>query len=128
MGKRDSYAMVADDDPHWLRFWSVYPRRDAKQDARKAWAQVKPTEEQIVRMEQALAWQRPQWAQDSYKFCPLPATYLRGRRWDDERPGSRGMEQIGSAVRCWYGHQPPCSSSSECRDKFFREARAARQG
>ena len=33
----------------------------------------------------------------------------------------------GYGVRCWYGHEPPCATSSECRDKFFGEAREARQ-
>ena len=78
-----SRSMVPDDDPHWRRFWEVYPRRDAKLDARKAWAQLSPDEATVDAIIHALGWQRQtdQWRRG---FVPLPASYLRGRRWEDE--------------------------------------------
>ena len=76
--------MVPDDDSGWVRFWECYPRREAKLDARKAWAQLGPSSELVDQIIQALGWQRQsdQWLRG---FIPLPATYLRGRRFDDER-------------------------------------------
>lgn len=77
--------MVPENDPNWLRFWEVYPRRQAKLDARKAWAQLNPDEALVDCIIQALGWQRQtkQWLEG---FIPLPASYLRGRRWEDEPP------------------------------------------
>ena len=67
-------------------FWQAYPRHDAKQDALKAWRQVEPDKTTMARMLEALNWQRtqPGWLKDSGRFIPLAATWLRGRRWEDE--------------------------------------------
>lgn len=62
-------------------FWEVYPRREAKKAATKAWNAIKPDEVDLilanVKTRKANGWQDPQ-------FIPLPATYLNGRRWEDE--------------------------------------------
>ncbi len=70
----------------FAKFYSAYPNHKAKQDALKAWLQVAPALEAVLA---ALAWQRKQedWTKEGGKFVPLPATYLRGRRWEDEKPG-----------------------------------------
>jgi hypothetical protein len=67
----------------FLAFWALYPRREAKGDAWKAWEQVRPP---IEAVRAALTWQvkRPQWLEGP-AFIPLPATWLRARRWEDER-------------------------------------------
>lgn len=67
-------------------FWICYARHEAKKDARKAWDQIHPAlyPEIIVA---ALKW-RVAWAglgRDTEKI-PLPATWLRGERWEDELP------------------------------------------
>lgn len=68
-------------------FWEAYPRHEAKKDARKAWGQVNPSEETLGKILAALEWQKQcdQWLRG---YIPLPATYLRGERWEDE-PMSR---------------------------------------
>lgn len=71
-------------------FWDRYPRRDAKKDAMKAWGQVvkdDPTLE--AQIQAALDWQIPLWDERERQFIPLPATYLRGERWTDEKPTPR---------------------------------------
>ena len=82
---RQTVFLVPDDDPDWLRFWAVYPLRVSKKDARKAWAQLSPSSELIARILEALAWQVPMWASQSYGI-PYPGTYIRTERWEDERP------------------------------------------
>jgi hypothetical protein len=77
--------MVADDDPHFMRFWAIYPHHIAKQDARKAWAQLSPTTELVDRMIEALTWQVALWAKQGYG-TPYPASWLRAERWTDEPP------------------------------------------
>jgi hypothetical protein len=64
------------------KFWPAYPWKSAKKDARKAWAQtaaVRPSIEAILTAISAAKESR-QWREG---FVPLPATWLRGERWDD---------------------------------------------
>ena len=77
--------LVPANDLSWVRFWTVYPRREAKLDARKAWAQLAPDAALVDTIIQALGWQRQT---DGWQrgFIPLAASYLRGRRFEDERP------------------------------------------
>lgn len=88
MGRRDKKAMVDENDPQWCRFWNAFPRRCAKKDARVAWAQLAPTAQQVDLMVAALAWQMTseQWTRDGGRYIPYPASYLRGRRFEDEPP------------------------------------------
>jgi hypothetical protein len=67
-------------------FWKAYPRHVDKQKARKAWAKLRPPPLKAIL--DALTWQRelPDWRKDHGDFVPYPATYLNGRRWEDERP------------------------------------------
>ena len=65
------------------RFWSVYPRRHAKRDAMKAWAQLNPDPELVETIVEhiQLRVKSRQWREG---FIPLPATFIRGERWEDE--------------------------------------------
>ena len=99
MGKYHKVVIIAADDPGWTRFWECYPRREAKLDARKAWAQLNPDAELVDAIIQALGWQRQYWAKkgDWYE-PPLPATYLRNRRFEDEPPARSAMRQMSKAA------------------------------
>jgi hypothetical protein len=70
------------------RFWNAHPRKQKKGDAKKAWAQIRPSDSLVERMIDTLAWQvrQPQWLKDDGQFIPLPATWLRSEQWDDEPP------------------------------------------
>jgi len=67
-------------------FWKAYPRRIDKKKAQRAWAKLRPPPLKAIL--DALTWQRdlPDWRKDHGDFVPYPATYLNGRRWEDERP------------------------------------------
>ena len=67
-------------------FWKAYPRHVDKQKARKAWAKLRPPPLKAIL--DALTWQRdlPDWRKEHGGFVPYPATYLNGRRWEDEPP------------------------------------------
>ena len=68
------------------KFWSEYPRRVNKQAARKAFDKLKPTDELLATMTAAIAKQKlsDQWTKDGGQFIPHPATWLNGKRWEDE--------------------------------------------
>lgn len=67
------------------RFWSLYPKKLAKGDARKAWAQTEAIRPDIDTVVKAILAQRrtDQWMRDGGQFIPYPATWLRAERWDD---------------------------------------------
>lgn len=91
----------------FLTFWETYPRKKSRVDATKAWRQVKPingTVELIVaditRRLQTGEWST---AKDRLAYIPYPATYLRGRQWQDEpedlsRPGASGRGPSAQSV------------------------------
>ena len=66
------------------KFWSVYPRHEGKQNALKAFTKLKPDEQLLETMVNAIVKQKQtsQWADPQY--IPYPATWLNGRRWEDE--------------------------------------------
>ena len=79
-------AMVArvKHDLRFDDFWSAWPVKKAKQAARKRWASMKldPIADKIIenvkfRVESDVGWQDP-------KYIPHAATFLNGRRWEDE--------------------------------------------
>lgn len=106
------------EDPDFVRFWDAYPRRVAKKEARKAWAQLKPDAELVERILDALEWQQfqPAWCDNGGKFVPHPATWLRGERWADE-----GAKLLHADPR---GHFPPCRTHTECNRKLEQEIEA----
>ena len=67
-------------------FWDVWPKRCAKADARKAWAQTKDIRPELTNLLNAVkaACKTESWMKDGGKYIPHPATWLRGERWDDE--------------------------------------------
>jgi hypothetical protein len=71
-------------DEGFAKFWSAYPRKQAKAEAAKAWKSQKlaPLADLIVadvtrRRLDDCQWRDPQ-------YIPHPTTYLRQRRWEDE--------------------------------------------
>lgn len=74
--------------PDFDAFWSAYPRKDKKADALKAFAKLAPDAsllaDMVARVE--LLKQTDDWMKDAGQFIPLAASWLNGRRWEDEAP------------------------------------------
>lgn len=73
-------------DDDFEAFWSLYPKKKSKGDARKAWKQLKPsatTIRAIMAKLQELIGSRD-WKRDNGQFIPYPATWLRAEGWNDE--------------------------------------------
>lgn len=67
-------------------FWDLYPRKEARKDAMKAWGQV-VTPDIIPTVLAALVDWRRVWAhRGDHRFTPLAASWLRGERFYDELP------------------------------------------
>jgi hypothetical protein len=67
-------------------FWKAYPKKEAKKDAEQAWSKV---DAPVAVLLAAIAAKRTteDWTKAKGQFVPLPATWLRGRRWEDSPPG-----------------------------------------
>lgn len=68
------------------QFWAAYPKKVAKADARKAWAQTKDLRPALPVLLNAIQanCKTESWMKQGGTFIPYPATWLRGERWDDE--------------------------------------------
>lgn len=86
---KNSRSSASDD--HALRvgftlFWEAYPRKVAKQAAWKAFRALRPSGPLLETLIRAVYIQAESdaWRRDGGKFVPHCATWLRGRRWEDE--------------------------------------------
>ena len=70
-------------DSSFDAFWNAYPKKVGKQDAKKAFKNVKvPLDTLLTAIEQQK--RGSQWTRDNGQYIPNPATWLRQGRWDDE--------------------------------------------
>ncbi len=67
-------------------FWSAYPKKKSKGDARKAWKKLRPCTELRIRILRAIEEQKDSadWKRQGGQFVPHPATWLNGENWNDE--------------------------------------------
>lgn len=67
-------------------FYDAYPKHEGKEDAKKAWSEIdpEPNDTFLEKVLNTIHAFMPKWAEDDYKFVPLPATWLRAKRWNDE--------------------------------------------
>lgn len=85
--KRPKRPAVKDPFPDDFKlFWKAYPKKQAKQDALKAWKQtekIRPAVQTIVDKLNLLkaTWN---WKKEKGQYVPKPATWLRSGCWDDE--------------------------------------------
>lgn len=87
--------------PEWFnKFYDRYPIHKGRKAAIRAWDKLKPSLELCKVIEAAL--QRdidsPEWNEDGGAYRPHPASWLNGRRWEDE-PGDTGKSQRGKPLR-----------------------------
>lgn len=66
-------------------FWSRWPKKVGKYEAKQTWERhVRPEDEDLIHA--ALDWQVPIFEQREWEYIPHAKTWLRNRRWEDERP------------------------------------------
>ena len=73
--------------PDWFEaFWKIYPRKDNKQAALKAWCKLKPDRQLCGRMAAALERDKHsrQWCKDDGEFIPHASTWINQRRWENQ--------------------------------------------
>jgi hypothetical protein len=95
---------ATDDDEAFDRFWAAYPRKIAKQAARKAYDKaikrgIPP--DRIRARAELFALERQS---EPPKYTPYPASWLNAGRYDDPVPGAPILDQDGNLVAV---QQPP---------------------
>lgn len=70
----------------FLIFYDAYPKKKGREKAEKSWAKINPNDELIAKIMSALdrAKQSRDWLKDGGQYVPYPASWLNGRRWEDE--------------------------------------------
>lgn len=85
-GQDESRPEKADIEALFETFWKCYPRKTAKENARKSFAKLKPSPELMDQIMSGLAAQcgSASWLKDDGQFVPHAATWLNQKRWNDE--------------------------------------------
>lgn len=101
------------------RFWAVYPRKTAKDTARKEFIRLAPddamTDAMVAKVRQARA--SAQWLKDDGQFIPHARTWLHQKRWEDEHtPARAAVAHAEPSSSCQ--HVTPCATSQECYRKL----------
>lgn len=83
----------------FAKFWAAYPLHVAKQAAIKAW----PGDDLLPPILVALEWQAPAFRKRERDKIPHPATWLNGKRWEDEptqpaRPQAQPVLRFGQKL------------------------------
>lgn len=84
-------------------FWAAYPKKAGKAAALKAWNKLAPDVVLQEQMGKALEVQKQsqQWRKDGGQYIPMPATWLNGRRWEDEAPQAQSQESQFDRMMAW---------------------------
>lgn len=84
-------------------FWAAYPKKAGKAAALKAWNKLAPDVVLQEQMGKALEVQKQsqQWRKDGGQYIPMPATWLNGRRWEDEAPQAQSQESQFDRMIAW---------------------------
>lgn len=78
-------------------FWRLYPRKVGRANAEKAFGKLKPLER--VEATERLALFLPGWEARDREFIPHAATWLNGRRWEDEPdPPKKPVDKRGETL------------------------------
>ena len=90
--RRGSGRKKSADMDGFALFWQEYPRKAAKAAALKAWQKLNPSPDLVERiLAHVRDHKRSQdWIKDGGQFVPHPATFLNGRRWEDDIPPDTG--------------------------------------
>ena len=79
------------------KFWSAYPRKEGKQKARAAFEKVTVSLDTLL---SAIDEQKKsaQWNKDGEQFIPHAATWLNGKRWEDQLPRDTSIPKGASGT------------------------------
>ena len=105
------------------RFWKLYPRGEAKAEARYEWDELRPDLELMRTMSAVLKRQivSDEWRRDGGRAIPYACRWLSHRRWEDEIPEAarRAAEGVGPYRQGGQGGGQDGPAPSERRDVLW---------
>lgn len=94
------------DDQRFVEFWRAYPRKENKPAAARAFLKIDPSPELLAEIVAAVARNAASesWTKSGGQFIPHAATWLNGRRWEDQgttngSPHVNGVYRVGRVGR-----------------------------
>lgn len=68
------------------KFYSEYPKKQKRVEAKKAFLELKPDDELFATMLKSLEAQKrsENWKHENGKYIPLPSNWIKDKRWEDE--------------------------------------------
>lgn len=68
------------------KFYSEYPKKQKRAEAKKAFLELKPDDELFATMLKSLEAQKrsENWKHENGKYIPLPSNWIKDKRWEDE--------------------------------------------
>lgn len=95
-------------------FWAAYPKKKAKDDARKAWDKRRPDAAltQVILRALHEQSQSREWRQESGRYIPFPATWLNRGQWTDSAVVEAKPEVQRYEWHCT--HEPKCPHRAAC--------------
>ena len=105
------------------RFWALYPRHEAKQNAQKAFDKINPDADLLNVICAAVEqWKKSeQWTKDGGQFVPHPATWLNQHRWEDEIPKPAPQGQVKRVQEQAYEQRQNNENQMSDTPEWFRE-------
>lgn len=100
------------------QFWSLYPRKEARARAQQAWLRLQPGADLRHKIIANVMYRAEHDAQWLRGFVPHAATYLNGRRWEDQSPQSRTPQKYIEALAATAGatfDEEACDDSAGIR-------------
>lgn len=97
----ESGPQKADTEASFETFWKLYPRKTAKDNARKAFAKINPDAELLAEIMDSLAKHATchDWLKDNGQFIPHASTWLNQKRWNDEVKPAGNVHHFPGASR-----------------------------
>ena len=78
----------------FLAFWELYPNKKAKKTAREKWDKINIDLYGDVMKGLNNAIKSKKWTDDNGEFIPHPATWIHGKRWDDEYAEKKSADGV----------------------------------
>ena len=108
-------------DADFDAFWALYPKKKSKGEAKKAWAQLKPSREIIsaIMAKLPLLAASHDWTKEGGQYIPNPATWLRAEGWEDEVKDAPRNDSFPTPAKP--GEAPRVPSRAKQNAEWMRE-------
>lgn len=105
--------LVNDLEQEFDEWWILYPRKQGKADARKAYKAARKDVDAATLRDGAQAYNLLNAGADK-SYLKLPAGWIRGARWLDEQIPATPAKLTPGQVDSWAGYRTPITSYAEC--------------